>query len=131
MTITFEKLCSGEFQPVAADHKFLNKVTLFKSGGESSLPRVSFSWEERYYLALSADEAGKLDSPHVQESQGGGFFVWAREVCEGKTVQKHVTLCNFRRYGWVWASGYQRGIRLLYRTGLRKQLRRWGPREVS
>jgi len=106
MTITFEKLCSGEFEAVAADHKFLNKVTLFKSGGESSLPRVSFSWEVRHYLSLSADEASQLDTPHVQTSQNGGNFVWAREVRKGETVQKHVTLCNFRRYGWVWASGF-------------------------
>lgn len=110
MPITFEKLVSGEYEAVAENHKFLNKVTLFKSGGESSLPRVCFSWQKRYYLGLTPEEAAKLDTPNILPSyEGRDFFVWARKVHKGETRVKHVTFMNFRRYGWCTAPGFDAG----------------------
>jgi len=111
--ISFENLMAGKLKACEyGDSAFTQKVTLVRS----TIPRVVYSWIARHYLSLSQEQAAQLGAEVQTSSDGDGKFVWCMEVEAGKPVISHVTLMNFRRYGWCTSRkfdaehGYAGGI---------------------
>jgi len=106
MAITFEKLMAGDYRALAyGDPAFSMKVTLVKVNTLTNIPRVVFSWVVRHQLSLTADQAAMLEEGVLSRSPEG-IYTYAAEIKKGAVEVTHVTLMNFRRYGWCTASGY-------------------------
>lgn len=129
--INFENLRVGKLKACAYDDAvFTQKVTLVRS----VIPRVVYSWTARHYLSLTQEQADELGAEAQTSSDGAGKFVWCVEMDTGFPVISHVTLMNFRRYGWCTSHqfdaehGYAGGI--VYANKIDGGLAATDPRQV-
>lgn len=100
MKPTFETILSGHFVEYTGDYMH---VTLIKAQNARDIPRVVYSWTPHDYAAVTAEQAARLPKPvNVKD----GLVRVARADKDGKPEVQHVTLMNFRRYGWCTAAGY-------------------------
>lgn len=103
---SYQKILDGELMIVGDVHP--SRVAYIEDTEKNRLPKVTLSWVEKTLVYVdSMDEVKAEHKKYFSAGFDGDFSAWATEVGRGGGPKwHHFTLCNFRRYAWNYAPGF-------------------------